>query len=167
MASLDLNLFRKIVGRFGSSHEPEVLIAVRKAQEMLKEAGLTWDDVLVGPAASSSQGSAAHEGARPQAPGGFSGAHAGGFSQAAREASRPADEANRKSEYDTVPTHRRYEVFQRMSDAEVWRRLMLMPLPPDQIVRLEKMRQAVFENRLDAADVKWIRMVFRTREFMM
>ncbi len=37
----------KLCGKFGSSHDGEILSAAKMAQRIIARSGLTWDDVLV------------------------------------------------------------------------------------------------------------------------
>lgn len=47
---MDLDRFRKILGMLGSEHGGERSAAALKATAMLKEAGLTWENVTAGQA---------------------------------------------------------------------------------------------------------------------
>jgi len=44
--SLDTRKLVAILGRFTSSHDPEALAAARLANRMVREAGLTWEEVI-------------------------------------------------------------------------------------------------------------------------
>ncbi len=46
MADLDLKLLARILGRMQSTHDNETLIAARAATRMVREAGLSWDEVV-------------------------------------------------------------------------------------------------------------------------
>lgn len=46
---LDESRLIKLLARLGSSHDGEVLNAARLADRLVRQAGLTWDDVLAGP----------------------------------------------------------------------------------------------------------------------
>lgn len=50
-ASLDRAKFLKVLGMLGSAHDGERAAATNRACAMLADAGLTWDDVIVTPAA--------------------------------------------------------------------------------------------------------------------
>ena len=46
---LDRKRLEKLLGMLGSAHDGEALAAARKADALVKEAGLSWADVLDGP----------------------------------------------------------------------------------------------------------------------
>ena len=45
---LDRELLEKLLGMIGSPHDGEALAAARKADALVRRAGLTWPDVLAG-----------------------------------------------------------------------------------------------------------------------
>jgi len=47
MAMLDYGLLIKVLGRTTSAHDAEILVAIKKANEMLAKAGLQWRQVIV------------------------------------------------------------------------------------------------------------------------
>ncbi len=38
----------KILGKFGSRHDGEILSAAKMAQKLITDLGVTWDDILIG-----------------------------------------------------------------------------------------------------------------------
>jgi len=47
--SCDLQKLAKLLGMAGSKHDGEALAAARKADEMVKRIGATWENILAGP----------------------------------------------------------------------------------------------------------------------
>jgi hypothetical protein len=47
---LDRDKLIRILGMLGSAHDGEVLSAARQAQRLVREAGLTWEEILTIPA---------------------------------------------------------------------------------------------------------------------
>jgi hypothetical protein len=49
LSGIDRDRLFKLLGMTGSSHDGEALNALRRAQDLLAAAGMSWDDLLCGP----------------------------------------------------------------------------------------------------------------------
>ena len=159
MAHLDLKRFLKIMGMTTSAADGEALNAMRLANQMLADAKMSWEDLLVkgSEEASSAKAQASttnsNQAAAPNKP--AQAPRNGGFSYSWTDA------------YDTGPNMHRFRLFEKMSSGELWQRLRAMPLPSDQKQKLESLASAVQADSLSTADAAWLKNVFRAREFMM
>ena len=61
---MKMELLTKILGMTGSEHDGEALAALRKAQGMMREAKVTWADLLKAPSQSSSSGYQQQQGSK-------------------------------------------------------------------------------------------------------